>query len=74
MPGMQLTRIIPFLYLTHSKFQVDYEPSFLQMNATERSSVGRMSFQKFNSAVEVRVFMSFVIDVFVNHTIGTSCN
>ncbi|KAF8946014.1 M-phase phosphoprotein 6 [Haplosporangium gracile] len=38
--------------LPKSKFQVDYEPSFLQMNATERSSVGRMSFQKFNSAVE----------------------
>ncbi|KAF9126399.1 M-phase phosphoprotein 6 [Mortierella sp. 14UC] len=34
------------------KFQVAYEPSFLQMNATERSSVGRMSFQKFNSVVE----------------------
>ncbi|KAG0283069.1 M-phase phosphoprotein 6 [Linnemannia gamsii] len=38
--------------LPKPKFQVDYEPSFLQMNATERSSVGRMSFQKFNSVVE----------------------
>ncbi|KAK3847315.1 MAG: hypothetical protein J3R72DRAFT_189832 [Linnemannia gamsii] len=38
--------------LPKPKFQVAYEPSFLQMNATERSSVGRMSFQKFNSVVE----------------------
>ncbi|KAF9931560.1 M-phase phosphoprotein 6 [Linnemannia zychae] len=38
--------------LPKPKFQVDYEPSFLQMNSIERSNVGRRSFQKFNSVVE----------------------
>ncbi|KAF9283968.1 hypothetical protein BGZ68_004969 [Mortierella alpina] len=38
--------------LPKPKFQVEYEPSFLQMNATERTSVGRVSFQKFNTEVE----------------------
>lgn len=37
----------------NSKFQVEYEPSFLQMDVAERSSVGRVSFQKFNENVEV---------------------
>ncbi|GJJ68988.1 M-phase phosphoprotein 6, animal type [Entomortierella parvispora] len=34
------------------KFQVEIEPSFLQMDSVERSSVGRVSFQKFNENVE----------------------
>ncbi|KAF9429909.1 M-phase phosphoprotein 6 [Podila epigama] len=38
--------------LPKPKFQVEYEPSFLQMDAVERSSVGRVSFQKFNQVVE----------------------
>ncbi|CAO3571902.1 unnamed protein product [Mortierella alpina] len=38
--------------LPKPKFKVEYEPSFLQMNATERTSVGRVSFQKFNTEVE----------------------
>ncbi|KAG0365032.1 hypothetical protein BC939DRAFT_501437 [Gamsiella multidivaricata] len=38
--------------LPKPKFQVEYEPSFLQMDAAERSSVGRVSFQKFNQNVE----------------------
>ncbi|KAI8346660.1 hypothetical protein B0O80DRAFT_226185 [Mortierella sp. GBAus27b] len=33
-------------------FQVEYEPSFLQMDADEQSSIGRVSFQQFNSGVE----------------------
>ncbi|KAF9202229.1 hypothetical protein BGZ49_007588 [Haplosporangium sp. Z 27] len=38
--------------LPKPKFQVEYEPSFLQMDSAERSSVGRVSFQKFNENVE----------------------
>ncbi|KAF9964280.1 hypothetical protein BGZ70_006682 [Mortierella alpina] len=38
--------------LPKPKFKVEYEPSFLQMNATERTSVGRVSFQKFNTEIE----------------------
>ncbi|KAF9108802.1 M-phase phosphoprotein 6 [Mortierella sp. AM989] len=38
--------------LPKPKFQVEYEPSFLQMDCVERSSVGRVSFQKFNENVE----------------------
>ncbi|KAG0334595.1 hypothetical protein BG000_008202 [Podila horticola] len=38
--------------LPKPKFQVEYEPSFLQMDAADRSNVGRVSFQKFNENVE----------------------
>ncbi|KAF9434586.1 hypothetical protein BGZ76_007757, partial [Entomortierella beljakovae] len=38
--------------LPKPKFQVEYEPSYLQMDVAERSSVGRKSFQKFNENVE----------------------
>ncbi|KAK3816064.1 MAG: hypothetical protein J3Q66DRAFT_191964 [Benniella sp.] len=38
--------------LPKPKFQVEYEPSFLQMESHEQSNVGRVSFQKFNDAVE----------------------
>ncbi|KAG0263895.1 M-phase phosphoprotein 6 [Mortierella polycephala] len=38
--------------LPKPKFQVEYEPSYLQMDAAERSSIGRVSFQKFNEPVE----------------------
>ncbi|KAF9356000.1 M-phase phosphoprotein 6 [Mortierella sp. NVP85] len=38
--------------LPKPKFQVEYEPSFLQMESHERSNVGRVSFQQFNDAVE----------------------
>ncbi|KAG0002209.1 M-phase phosphoprotein 6 [Entomortierella chlamydospora] len=38
--------------LPKPKFQVEYEPSFLQMDSAERSSVGRVSFQKFNEDIE----------------------
>ncbi|KAG0197453.1 hypothetical protein BGX28_009061 [Mortierella sp. GBA30] len=44
--------------LPKPKFQVEYEPSFLQMNATERTSVGRVSFQKFNTDVETKASKS----------------
>ncbi|KAG9326054.1 hypothetical protein KVV02_000765 [Mortierella alpina] len=40
------------LDLPKPKFQVEYEPSFLQMDAIERTSVGRVSFQKFNTEIE----------------------
>ncbi|KAG0323989.1 M-phase phosphoprotein 6 [Dissophora globulifera] len=38
--------------LPKPKLQVEYEPSYLQMDASERSSLGRVSFQKFNGDVE----------------------
>ncbi|KAF9897372.1 hypothetical protein BX616_005720, partial [Lobosporangium transversale] len=38
--------------LPKPKFQVEYESSFLQMESTERSSIGRVSFQNFNEEVE----------------------
>ncbi|KAI1318580.1 M-phase phosphoprotein 6 [Mortierella claussenii] len=38
--------------LPKPKFKIEYEPSFLQMDAAERSNIGRVSFQKFNENVE----------------------
>ncbi|KAF9969353.1 Ca(2+)-dependent cysteine protease [Actinomortierella ambigua] len=38
--------------LPKPKFRVEYEPSYLQMYSTQSSTVGRTSFQKFNTDIE----------------------